>query len=92
VAEATAAFPTPTAEPAPPAAAVPAAPARAALTPGEQALLDHVRRHDGKAEVICIVRPRDAADNASEVFVLNDAGSDFIDHLSRAHRGTPAAK
>jgi thiol-disulfide isomerase/thioredoxin len=84
--------PAATAEPAARAAAVASPPARAALTPGEQALLDHVRRHEGKAEVICIVRPRDAADNASEVFVLNDAGSDFVDHLSRAHRGTPAAE
>ena len=91
-AEAAAPFPTSAAEPVPPATAGATPPARAALTPGEQALLDHVRRHDGKAEVICIVRPRDAADTASEVFVLNDAGSDFIDHLSRAHRGTPAAK
>jgi thiol-disulfide isomerase/thioredoxin len=89
-AEAAAPFPTSAAEPAPPATAGAAPPARAALTPGEQALLDHVRRHEGKAEVICIVRPRDAADTASEVFVLNDAGSDFIDHLSRAHRGTAA--
>ncbi|MBM4020845.1 MAG: hypothetical protein FJ284_01105 [Planctomycetes bacterium] len=65
------------------------------LSPGEQALLDHVRRHDGKAEVICIVRPHDAVGNASEVFVLNDAGGDFVDHLARAHRTagstTPAA-
>lgn len=72
-----------------PAAAQPAA---ARLSAGEQALLDHVRRHEGKAEVICIVRPHDAEGNASEVFVLNNAGDDFIDHLSRAHRGTPAAK
>jgi thiol-disulfide isomerase/thioredoxin len=61
--------------------------AAAALSPGELALLDHVRRHEGKAEVICIVRPHDAVGNASEVFVLNDAGGTFVDHLSRAHRG-----
>lgn len=61
--------------------------AAAALSPGEQALLDHVRRHEGKAEVICIVRPHDAVGNASEVFVLNDAGGNFVEHLSRAHRG-----
>jgi thiol-disulfide isomerase/thioredoxin len=61
--------------------------AAAALSPGELALLDHVRRHEGKAEVICIVRPHDAVGNASEVFVLNDAGGNFVDHLSRAHRG-----
>ncbi len=67
--------------------APPVAPAAAGeLSPGEQALLDHVRRHEGKAEVICIVRPHDAVGNASEVFVLNDAGGDFVDHLSRAHR------
>ncbi|MDA1200385.1 MAG: trypsin-like peptidase domain-containing protein [Planctomycetota bacterium] len=55
------------------------------LSPGEQALLDHVRQHEGRAEVICIVRPHDAAESGSEVFVLNDAGSDFVEHLSRAH-------
>ena len=38
--------------PAPRAAVAPPA-ASAALSPGEQALLDHVRRHEGKAEVIC---------------------------------------
>ena len=57
------------------------------LTPGEQALLDHVRHHEGKAEVICIVRLHGAVGKASEVFVLNGAGSDFVEHLSRAHLG-----
>jgi thiol-disulfide isomerase/thioredoxin len=66
------------------AAPEPAGPA-SPLSPGEQALLDHVRRHEGRAEVICIVRPHDAAESGSEVFVLNDAGSDFVEHLSRAH-------
>ena len=61
------------------------------LTPGEQALLDHVRQHEGRAEVICIVRPHGAATNSSEVFVLNGAGSDFVYHLSRAHHGAAAA-
>jgi len=70
-----------------PAAAGPAPAGGAVLSPGEQALLDHVRRHEGKAEVICIVRPHDAVGNASEVFVLNDAGGDFVEHLSPAHRG-----
>ena len=37
-------------------------PRRPPLSPGEQALLDHVRRHEGRAEVICIVRPHDAAE------------------------------
>ena len=66
------------------AAPEPAGPA-SPLSPGEQALLDHVRRHEGRAEVICIVRPHDAVESGSEVFVLNDAGSDFVEHLSRAH-------
>ena len=61
------------------------------LTPGEQALLEHVRQHEGRAEVICIVRPHGAATNSSEVFVLNGAGSDFVDHLSRAHHGAAAS-
>jgi len=50
------------------------------LTPGERALLDHVRRHGRAAEVICIVRPSDRPRASSEVFVLQHgldaAGSD----------------
>ena len=46
-----------------------------ALSQGERALLDHVRRHRGTAEVICIVRPRDRPDAESEVFVLQPAGA-----------------
>ncbi len=63
---------------------------RAAPTPlssGEQALLDHVRKHEGRAEVICIVRPHDAPQQASEVFVLQGASRDFVDHLSKTHAG-----
>ncbi len=65
-------------------------PAAAALSPGEAALLDHVRQHAGKAEVICIVRPHGAADASSEVFVLQGARPDFVDHLSKAHHGHAA--
>lgn len=67
-----------------------AAPPGAAVSPGEQALLEHVRQHGGRAEVICIVRPRGAAEGASEVFVLKDAGRDFVGRLSEAHHGTAA--
>jgi hypothetical protein len=56
------------------------------LSPGERALLDHVRQHEGKAEVICIVRPHGANGGSSEVFVLDAAGRDFVDHLARAHQ------
>ena len=67
----------------PPAAAV----ARAgSLSAGEQALIDHVRQHSGKAEVICIVRPHGASQSASEVFMLQTAGADFIDRLSDAQQ------
>ena len=59
-----------------------------ALSAGEQALLEQVRQHGGKAEVICIVRPHGAPENSSEVFVLKGASRDFVDHLSKAHRGT----
>jgi thiol-disulfide isomerase/thioredoxin len=81
------------AEPVQPRPATPPTAARVAadpppLTPGEQALLEHVRQHEGRAEVICIVRPHGAPDNSSEVFVLNGAGTDFVDHLSRAHHGS----
>jgi thiol-disulfide isomerase/thioredoxin len=83
----------------PPTAAFPAAPATppapatpVAMSSGERALLDHVRQHGGRAEVICIVRPHGAAENASEVYVLKDASREFVDHLSTAHRGSgPAA-
>ncbi|MEX0669526.1 MAG: trypsin-like peptidase domain-containing protein [Pirellulales bacterium] len=66
------------------------APANATLSAGEAALLDHVRHHEGKAEVICIVRPHGSADASSEVFVLKGARTDFVDHLSKAHHGHPA--
>jgi hypothetical protein len=46
-----------------------------------------VRKHEGRAEVICIVRPHDAPQNASEVFVLQGASRDFADHLSKTHAG-----
>lgn len=58
------------------------------LSSGEQALLDHVRKHEGRAEVICIVRPHDAPQQASEVFVLQGASRDFVEHLSKTHAGT----
>jgi thiol-disulfide isomerase/thioredoxin len=62
----------------------------ATLSAGEAALIDHVRQHGGKAEVICIVRPHGSADSSSEVFVLKGARPDFVDHLSRAHHGHAA--
>jgi len=55
------------------------------LSAGEAALLDHVRQHGGKAEVICIVRPHGAPDNSSEVFVLNGSSRGFVDRLAEAH-------
>ena len=74
----------PAGERAPPPAAFGPAP----LSSGERALLDHVRQQGGRAEVICIVRPHGAAENASEVYVLKDASREFVDHLSAAHRGS----
>ncbi len=78
------------------AAAIPAAPAAGGptqpMSSGEQALIDHVRQHDGKAEVICIVRPHGAPENASEVFVLKNASRDFVEHLSKAHHGPATAR
>ena len=67
------------------------APVAESLSPGELALLDHVRQHEGKADVICIVRPHNAPHkNASEVFVLQGADRDFVDQLSMAHLGHAA--
>lgn len=61
------------------------------LSPGEQALLEHVRQHEGKAEVICIVRPHGATGTSSEVFVLDAASTKFVDHLARAHQEAAAS-
>lgn len=66
----------------------PGAAAPQKLTPGEQALIDHVWRHDGEAEVICIVRPRGAAQAPSDVFVLQGTGREFVEQLSKASTPT----
>ena len=75
-----------------PSAGPPAAPAggQKSLSPGEQALVDHVWKHDDQAEVICIVRPRGAPQSASEVFVLQGTGRDFVEQFSKANGGHPA--
>jgi len=71
------------------AAAVPPHPDQPAAVPplssGESALIDHVLGHEGRAEVICIVRPHGAADTSSEVFVLPGSSRKFVDRLARAH-------
>jgi hypothetical protein len=36
--------------------------------------------------VICIVRPHGSKQSASEVFMLQTAGANFIDRLSEAHQ------
>jgi hypothetical protein len=61
------------------------------LSPGEQALIDHVWRHDGEAEVICIVRPRGAAQAPSDVFVLQGTGREFVEQLSRSKTANAAS-
>lgn len=84
-------FDGPTVPATPPAAVATRGPAvNATLSSGEAALLEHVRQHEGKAEVICIVRPHGSADASSEVFVLKGARADFVDHLSQAHHGRAA--
>lgn len=57
------------------------------LSGGERALLDHVRQHEGRAEVICIVRPHGAPQAASEVFVLEGSSHEFVEQLSKTHAG-----
>jgi S1-C subfamily serine protease len=54
------------------------------LSPGEQALIDHVWRNDGDAEVICIVRPKGGAQSPSDVFVLQGASREFVEQLSKS--------
>jgi hypothetical protein len=80
----------PAARPAATATAGSPPPVNATLSSGEAALLEHVRQHEGKAEVICIVRPHGSADASSEVFVLKGARTDFVDHLSQAHHAHAA--
>jgi len=72
-----------------PAASVSGTPAPSArgLSDGERALLDHVRQHEGRAEVICIVRPHGATQSASEVFVLEGSSREFVEQLSKTHAG-----
>ena len=70
---------------APTAPAAVAAPA--SISAGERALLDHVRQHEGRAEVICIVRPHGAPQAASEVFVLEGSSREFVEQLSKTHAG-----
>ena len=72
-------------------AAMAAAGAPQALSPGERALVDHVWKHDDQAEVICIVRPRGAPQAASEVFVLQGTGRDFVEQFSKANGAHPSA-
>ncbi|MCY3015292.1 MAG: trypsin-like peptidase domain-containing protein [Planctomycetota bacterium] len=62
------------------------------LTAGEQALVEQIRQHGGKAEVICIVRPHGAPQDSSEVYVLQGSSRAFVDQLSQTHggRGLPA--
>ena len=48
-----------------------------------------MRRHEGRAEVICIVRPHGATQAASEVFVLEGSSREFVEELSKTHAGHP---
>ncbi|MFM7185242.1 MAG: trypsin-like peptidase domain-containing protein [Planctomycetota bacterium] len=61
------------------------------LSAGERELLDQVRRHGGRAEVICIVRPHGASQEESEVYVLQGSGRGFVDRLAEVHGGRPTA-
>lgn len=63
--------------------------AGAPLSPGERALVEQVRRHQGRAEVICIIRPQGGGQADSEVYVLKDTSPGFVEQLSEAHQ-TPA--
>jgi thiol-disulfide isomerase/thioredoxin len=54
------------------------------LSPGEQALVDHVWRNDGDAEVICIVRPKTGGQSPSDVFVLQGTSREFVEQLAKS--------
>jgi thiol-disulfide isomerase/thioredoxin len=75
------------------AAADPTAPAGHAgqrLSPGEQALVDQLWKHDDATEVICIVRPRGGQQSGGDVFVLQGTGREFVEQLSKAQGGHAA--
>lgn len=80
------AVPTASTGPAPRAAGAGVPPAAAVPSAGEQALIDQVRRHQGRAEVICIVRPHGGGQADSEVYVLKDAGPGIVERLTEAHQ------
>jgi thiol-disulfide isomerase/thioredoxin len=60
-----------------------AAGSSATVNASEQAALDEIRRHlkDG-AEVVCVIRPRNAPDAKSEVIMLDKASPEFVKQLS----------
>ena len=60
------------------------------LSPGEQALVDQLWKHDEATEVICIVRPRGGQPTGGDVFVLQGTGREFVEQLSKAQGGHAA--
>jgi thiol-disulfide isomerase/thioredoxin len=61
----------------------PAVAAIPAMQPSEQAALDEIRREKREgAEVVIIVRPRNKPDAKSEVFMLDNASSDFVKQVA----------
>lgn len=60
------------------------------LSPGEQALVDQLWKHDDATEVICIVRPRGGQPTGGDVFVLQGTGREFVEQLSKAQGGHAA--
>jgi hypothetical protein len=55
------------------------------MNPGEQAALEEIQRHlkDG-AEVVCVIRPRNAPGAKSEVIMIDKASPELVKQLSAA--------
>jgi thiol-disulfide isomerase/thioredoxin len=61
----------------------PAAVSSSVLPPSEQAALDEIRRQKREgSEVVIIVRPRNHPEAKSEVFLLDNASSDFLKQVA----------
>jgi thiol-disulfide isomerase/thioredoxin len=58
------------------------------LNPGEQAALEEIHRHlkDG-AEVVCVIRPRNAPGAKSEVIMIDKASPELVRQLSAEAQG-----
>lgn len=68
--------------------AAPQALAQQQLTPTEQAALAEIAERLDDSEVICIIRPKNNPNAKSEIIVLNNASSLFLEQLSKQQQAS----